>query len=492
LEFCTLNFKPGTLNTKSVFLPITYYLLLNDQIRMTRKLWQGRFREATNQLVESYTASIRFDQRLYRYDIEGSMAHCRMLTRQGLLSEEESDTLVQCLSEILREIEHGDFIFDDAQEDVHMAIEQRLIEKVGEVGGKLHTGRSRNDQVALDVRLFLRDEIKGTVADLTDLQRSLVTQAEVNLGVIMPGFTHMQHAQPVLFSHHLMAYYEMLRRDRQRLEACMMRVNVSPLGSAALAGTSLPIDSAVTAELLDFPAVSRNSIDAVSDRDFIIEFIAAAALIMMHLSRMCEELILWSSTEFGYLELSETFCTGSSIMPQKKNPDVPELVRGKSGRVYGHLLSLLTMMKGLPLAYNRDLQEDKEALFDTIDTLRQSLRILARLWEQVSVNKERLEEMATAGYTMATDLAEYLVVRGVPFRLAHQTVGKIVRYCLEHGKDLGEMALDEFRGFSKAISEDVFGVLDLKKSVDSRRSAGGTSSQRVREAIALAEKELNR
>ncbi len=459
---------------------------------MAGKLWHGRFREATNQLVESFTASIRFDQRLYRYDIEGSMAHCRMLAQQGLLSAEEADTLIQGLGEILREIEHGSFVFDDTQEDVHMAIEQRLMEKVGEVGGKLHAGRSRNDQVALDMRLFLRDEVKGTEEDLKDLQSNLVAQAKANLGVIMAGFTHLQHAQPVLFSHHLMAYYEMFRRDRQRLAACVERINISPLGSGALAGTSLPIDSNTTAELLDFPALSRNSIDAVSDRDFIIEFTAAAALIMMHLSRMCEELILWSSIEFGYVELSETFCTGSSIMPQKKNPDVAELVRGKSGRVYGHLMSLLTMMKGLPLAYNRDLQEDKEPLFDTIDTVRQSLRILAKLWEHISVNKERMEEMAAAGYTLATDVAEYLVLKGVPFRLAHQTVGKIVRYCLEEGKELESLTLDELRGFSKVIDEKIYTVLDLKHSVDSRNSVGGTSLQQVRQAISGAEEELNR
>jgi argininosuccinate lyase len=458
---------------------------------MAGKLWQGRFREATDKLVETFTASIRFDQRLYQYDVEGSMAHCRMLARQGLISEEEADILIQGLSEILREIERGAFVFNDTQEDVHMAIEQRLIEKVGEVGGRLHTGRSRNDQVALDIRLFLRDEIKGTDEDLRDLQQSLVVQAKKNLGAIMPGFTHLQHAQPVLFSHHLMAYYEMFRRDRQRLEDCLQRVNVSPLGSAALAGTSLPIDSALTAELLDFPAVSRNSIDAVSDRDFIIEFIAAAALVMMHLSRMCEELILWSSTEFGYLEISESFCTGSSIMPQKKNPDVAELVRGKSGRVYGHLMSLLTMMKGLPLAYNRDLQEDKEPLFDTIDTVRQSLRILARLWENLSVNQERMEEMATTGYTMATDVAEYLVGHGISFRQAHQTVGKIVRYCLEQGKELQELTLQELRGFTKVISEDIIDLLDPKRSVNSRSSRGGTALEQVREAIALAEKELS-
>ncbi len=459
---------------------------------MGGKLWHGRFREATNQLVESFTASIRFDQRLYRYDIEGSMAHCRMLAHQGLLSAEEADTLIQGLSEILREIDNGSFVFDDTQEDVHMAIEQRLMEKVGEVGGKLHAGRSRNDQVALDMRLFLRDEVKGTEEDLKDLQSNLVAQAKANLGVIMAGFTHLQHAQPVLFSHHLMAYYEMFRRDRQRLATCVERINVSPLGSGALAGTSLPIDSNTTAELLDFPALSRNSIDAVSDRDFIIEFTAAAALIMMHLSRMCEELILWTSFEFGYVELSETFCTGSSIMPQKKNPDVAELVRGKSGRVYGHLMSLLTMMKGLPLAYNRDLQEDKEALFDTVDTVRQCLKILAKLWQHVSVNKERMEEMAAAGYTLATDVAEYLVLKGVPFRLAHQIVGKIVRYCLEEGKELESLTLDELRGFSKVIDEKIYTVLDLKHSVDSRNSVGGTSLQQVRQAISDAEEELNR
>jgi argininosuccinate lyase len=458
---------------------------------MAGKLWQGRFREGTSKLVESFTASIRFDKRLYRYDIEGSMAHCKMLSHQGLLSSEEEDVLIQGLGEILREIERGTFVFEDSQEDVHMAIEQLLIEKVGEVGGKLHAGRSRNDQVAVDIRLFLRDEIQGTDEDVKNLQSSLVAQAKANLGVVMPGFTHLQHAQPVLYSHHLMAYYEMLRRDRQRLSDCLGRVDVSPLGSAALAGTSLPIDSRLTADLLNFPALSRNSIDAVSDRDFIIEFINAAALIMMHLSRMCEELILWCSPEFNYIELSEGFCTGSSIMPQKKNPDVPELIRGKSGRVYGHLLSLLTMMKGLPLAYNRDLQEDKEPLFDTVDTVRQSLRILARLWENVTLNKERLEKMALSGFSLATDIAEYLVTKGMGFRQAHRAVGKMVRFCLEEGKELEEMTLQEFKGFASVISEDVYTILDLKKSVDSRSSVGGTSLQQVREAITLAEEELS-
>jgi argininosuccinate lyase len=414
-----------------------------------------------------------------------------MLSHQGLLSREEEDTLIQGLGEILREIERGTFVFDEAQEDVHMAIEQLLIEKVGEVGGKLHAGRSRNDQVALDIRLFLRDEIKGTDEDIKDLQGSLVEQAKANLGAVMPGFTHLQHAQPVLFSHHLMAYYEMLRRDRQRLSACLGRVDVSPLGSAALAGTSLPVDSKVTAELLAFPELSRNSIDAVSDRDFIIEFTSAAALIMMHLSRMCEELILWCSTEFNYIELSESFCTGSSIMPQKKNPDVPELIRGKSGRVYGHLMSLLTVMKGLPLAYNRDLQEDKEPLFDTVDTVRQSLRILARLWEHVTVNKARMEKMASSGFTLATDVAEYLVIKGMGFRQAHRVVGKMVRYCLEESKELEEMTLQEFKGFASVISEDIYNILNLKNSVDSRNSVGGTSLQQVREAITRAEEELS-
>jgi argininosuccinate lyase len=458
---------------------------------MAGKLWQGRFREGTSKLVESFTASIRFDKRLYRYDIEGSMAHCKMLSHQGLLSSEEEDVLIQGLGEILREIERGTFIFEDSQEDVHMAIEQLLIEKVGEVGGKLHAGRSRNDQVAVDIRLFLRDEIQGTDEDIRNLQDSLVAQAKANLGLVMPGFTHLQHAQPVLYSHHLMAYYEMLRRDRQRLSDCLARVDVSPLGSAALAGTSLPIDSRLTADLLNFSALSRNSIDAVSDRDFIIEFISAAALIMMHLSRMCEELILWCSPEFDYIELSESFCTGSSIMPQKKNPDVPELIRGKSGRVYGHLMSLLTMMKGLPLAYNRDLQEDKEPLFDTVDTVRQSLRILARLWENVTLNKERLEKMALSGFSLATDIAEYLVTKGMGFRQAHRAVGKMVRYCLEEGKELEEMALQEFKGFASVVSEDVYTILDLEKSVDSRNSIGGTSLQQVREAITRAEEELS-
>jgi argininosuccinate lyase len=458
---------------------------------MTGKLWKGRFRQTTNQLVESFTASIRFDQRLYHYDIQGSMAHCRMLVRQGLLSDEEGDVLIQGLGEILREIERGLFVFDDSQEDVHMAIEQRLIEKVGEVGGKLHTGRSRNDQVALDIRLFLREEIQEIDGGLQELQASLVTQAKIHLGTVMPGFTHLQHAQPILFSHHLMAYYEMFCRDRERLKACLERVNVSPLGSAALAGTSLSIDRAATAELLAFPALSRNSIDAVSDRDFVIEFCAAAALIMMHLSRMSEELILWSSTEFGYVELAETFCTGSSIMPQKKNPDVPELIRGKSGRVYGHLMSLLTMMKGLPLAYNRDLQEDKEPLFDTIDTVRQCLKIMARLWENLTVNSKRLESMATIGFTLATDVAEYLVMRGMPFRQAHQVVGKIVRYCLEQEKELQELTLKELNGFSKLISADIFSVLDAKQSVENRNLPGATSMQQVQEAIALAEQELD-
>jgi argininosuccinate lyase len=407
-----------------------------------------------------------------------------------LLSGAEADAMIQGLGEILREIEHGSLALDDAQEDVHMAIESRLMEKVGEVGGKLHTGRSRNDQVALDLRLFLRDEILGTGEDLRDLQKSLVALARAHLGVVMPGFTHLQHAQPVLFSHHLMAYYEMFHRDRQRLESCLERVNVSPLGSAALAGTSLPVDRAATAELLQFPRITRNSIDAVSDRDFVIEFVAAAALIMMHLSRMAEELILWTSQEFGYVEIHETFCTGSSIMPQKKNPDVPELVRGKSGRVFGHLMGLLTMMKGLPLSYNRDLQEDKEALFDAIDTVRQSLAIMARLWEHVSVNPGRLEEMATSGLTLATDVAEYLVLKGMPFRQAHRVVGNLVRHCLDQGKDLAGLSLDELKRFSQLFQEDLHPLLTARHSVDSRRSAGGTATAEVENAITLAEQEL--
>jgi len=454
------------------------------------KLWKGRLREPINQIVEHFTSSIHFDRRLYSYDIQGSLAHCKMLARQGLLTEEEADALIEGLAEISREIEHGTFVLDESHEDVHMAVEQRLIEKVGEIGGKLHSGRSRNDQIALDVRLFLREEIEHTNHDLRDLQWSLIALAKEHLGVVMPGFTHLQHAQPVLFSHHLLAYYEMFRRDRQRLLSCLERVNVSPLGSAALAGTSLPIDREMTAELLGFPEISRNSIDAVSDRDFIIEYVSAAALIMMHLSRLSEELILWSSTEFGYLEIGDAFCTGSSIMPQKKNPDVPELIRGKSGRVFGNLISLLTMMKGLPLAYNRDLQEDKEPLFDTVDTVRQCLQVMARILENVKVNSVRLQEMASRGFTLATDVAEYLVKRGMPFRIAHRKVGEIVQYCLEQQKNLEDLSREEWTSFSKVFEEDLLAALNAKRSADSRHIPGGTAQAEVERAILQAEKEL--
>jgi len=454
------------------------------------KLWKGRFKGSTHQLVDSFTASIRFDQRLYRYDIEGSIAHCRMLEHQGILAPEEADAIVAALGEILREIEHGGFEFDDSQEDVHMAIEQRLIDKVGEVGGKLHTGRSRNDQVALDMRLFLRDEIQAICEELQGLQRVLVAAAKANLGVIMPGFTHLQHAQPVLFSHHLMAYYEMFRRDRQRLLECLQRVNICPLGSGALAGTSLALDRHYTAEQLGFDAISANSMDAVADRDFIIEFTAAAALIMVHLSRMAEELVLWCSPEFAFIDIDDTFCTGSSIMPQKKNPDVPELVRGKCGRVIGNLVSGLTMMKGLPLTYNRDLQEDKEPLFDTVDTVRHCLQIMARLWEHIRVDRDRMCSMAAVGHTTATDLAEYLVTKGVSFRQAHHLVGTIVRHCLEKGKDLSELTPRELAGYHKTLADCGEGFLSVEKSVARRRLPGGTAPGRVREAIARAAEEL--
>ncbi|MCE5243284.1 MAG: argininosuccinate lyase [Syntrophobacteraceae bacterium] len=457
---------------------------------MAEKLWQGRFDQPTNRLVEEYTASIHFDSRLYRYDIEGSIAHCRMLAECGIISHEEASLIVQALGEILREIERGSLNLQSSQEDIHMAIEQQLLHKIGEVGGKLHTARSRNDQVSLDVRLFMRDAIRQCRAGLIDLQKTLVALAEQNLGTIMPGFTHMQHAQPVLLSHHLMAYREMFRRDEERFEDCAGRTNVLPLGSAALAGTTFPIDMEWTARYLHFPRVTANSIDAVSDRDYLIEFNAAAAILMMHVSRLAEELIIWSTSEFAFLEISDAFCTGSSIMPQKKNPDVPELMRGKTARVYGNLVSLLTLTKALPLSYNRDLQEDKEPVFDTVDTVLSTIRLLTKLLPEIRFNRERLTGMAREGYTLATDLADYLVRKGIPFRKAHHAVGQIVHYCIQQKKDLAECSLEELRSFQKVFDTDVYPFLDLHAVVDHRTSSGGTASSRVQEAILQARAEL--
>ncbi|HEX9024106.1 MAG TPA: argininosuccinate lyase [Geobacteraceae bacterium] len=453
------------------------------------KLWGGRFTQPTDEFVEEFTASIEFDKRLYAQDIRGSMAHARMLARQGIIAGADAESIVAGLEDILGEIEACTFDFSVSLEDIHMNIETRLSQMIGEAGKRLHTGRSRNDQVALDIRLYLRDECKGIETLLDFLLDSLLQQAETHLGVIMPGFTHLQTAQPILFSHHLLAYVEMFKRDKGRMEDCRKRLNQLPLGAGALAGTTFPIDREYVAELLDFPEVTRNSLDSVSDRDFALEFLAAASILMMHLSRFSEELILWSTSEFRFVELSDAFCTGSSIMPQKKNPDVPELVRGKTGRVYGNLMALLTVMKALPLAYNKDMQEDKEPLFDTIDTVKGSLRIFADMIREMRLNPERMKAAAAAGFSTATDVADYLVRRGMPFRDAHEVVGKAVRYCIEQKKDLPDLTLDEWRGFSEKIGDDISAAITLEASVNARRATGGTALERVREEIARARRE---
>jgi argininosuccinate lyase len=450
------------------------------------KPWAGRFTQPTDKFVEEFTASIAFDQRMYRYDIQGSIAHARMLAKQGIISPDEAQTILRGLETILADIEAGNFEFSVALEDIHMNIEARLIERIGAVGGKLHTARSRNDQVALDVRLYLRDELKAVLGYLDALQESLLAQAEANLGVIMPGYTHLQTAQPVLFAHHLLAYYEMFKRDAGRLADVLGRLNYLPLGAGALAGTTFPIDREFVAEQLGFEGVTRNSLDSVSDRDFALEYCAAASILMMHLSRLSEELILWSSADFAFIELSDAFCTGSSIMPQKKNPDVPELVRGKTGRVYGNLMALLTLMKSLPLAYNKDMQEDKEPLFDTIDTVKGSLKVFADMIAQMRVRAENMRIAAARGFSTATDVADYVVRKGLPFRQAHEVVGKTVRYCIETGKDIPELSLEEFRQFSPLIEADIYQFVTLEASVNARRATGGTAREAVEREIARA------
>ncbi|BBA68705.1 argininosuccinate lyase [Geobacter sulfurreducens] len=450
------------------------------------KLWGGRFSEPTDQFVEEFTASIDFDKRLYHQDIRGSIAHARMLGKQGILPMAEVEKIVTGLQEVLARIEAGKFDFSVALEDIHMNIEARLTEKIGEAGKRLHTGRSRNDQVALDIRLYLRDEIVEISAYLDMLVDSLIYQAEANLGVIMPGYTHLQTAQPILFSHHMMAYVEMFTRDKGRMEDCLRRMNALPLGAGALAGTTFPIDREHVAELLDFPTVTRNSLDSVSDRDFALEFMGASSILMMHLSRFSEELILWSTSEFKFVELTDSFCTGSSIMPQKKNPDVPELVRGKTGRVYGNLMALLTVMKALPLAYNKDMQEDKEPLFDTIDTVKGSLKIFADMVREMRINAGNMRAAAAKGFSTATDVADYLVRQGMAFRDAHEVVGKTVAYCIANGKDLPDLTMDEWQGFSDKIGEDIFDAITLEASVNARAATGGTALERVRAEIERA------
>ncbi|MEW5757799.1 MAG: argininosuccinate lyase [Pseudomonadota bacterium] len=447
------------------------------------KPWGGRFNEPTDAFVEAFTASVGFDKRLYRHDIAGSKAHARMLAHVGVLTAAEAEKIVKGLDEILADIEAGQFAWSVSLEDVHMNIEARLTQKIGDVGKTLHTGRSRNDQVATDVRLYLRDEIDQIGAELLRLQQNLLTLAAQEAETIMPGFTHLQTAQPVTFGHHLLAYFEMLKRDFARLQDCRKRVNSMPLGAAALAGTTYPIDRAFTARELGFEAICENSLDAVSDRDFAIEFVACAALIMTHLSRFSEELILWASAQFRFVDIGDRFCTGSSIMPQKKNPDVPELVRGKTGRINGHLVALLTLMKGQPLAYNKDNQEDKEPLFDAIDNLRGCLKVFADMIPALRVNRAVMREAALRGFSTATDLADYLVRKGVPFRDAHEIVGKSVRYGVEQGRDLAEMTLAELQQFSSVIEQDVFNVLTLEGSIAARDHLGGTAPRQVKQAI---------
>ncbi|MBQ0799978.1 MAG: argininosuccinate lyase [Porticoccaceae bacterium] len=452
----------------------------------TNQSWGGRFNEATDQFVARFTASVNFDQRLYQYDIQGSLAHAKMLAKAGILSADELADIQRGLGEIAEEIAAGSFQWSIELEDVHMNIEAALTAKIGIAGKKLHTGRSRNDQVATDIKLWLRAEIGELLNAITHLQEGLATLAQREAHTIMPGFTHLQTAQPVTFGHHLMAWYEMLERDYSRLHDCRARMNQSPLGAAALAGTTYPIDRDYSAQLLGFDRPTENSLDSVSDRDFAIEFCAAASLIMTHLSRASEELVLWSSAQFNFIELPDRFCTGSSIMPQKKNPDVPELVRGKTGRVTGHLIALLTLMKSQPLAYNKDNQEDKEPLFDTVDTLKDCLRAYGDMVPAIEVNTEAMRKAASSGFSTATDLADYLVRKGVAFRDSHEIVGSAVAHCIKVDKDLSELALEELQLFSKEIDSDVFTVLTLEGSVAARNHLGGTAPEQVQAAVARA------
>jgi argininosuccinate lyase len=454
------------------------------------KPWGGRFTEPTDAFVERFTASVPFDQRLYRQDIAGSRAHARMLARVGVLTGEERDRILDGLDHIEQAIERGEFSWDIALEDVHMNIEARLTERIGEIGKKLHTGRSRNDQVATDVRLYLREQIDTIGAEIRRFQEGLLDLADREAETVMPGFTHLQVAQPVTLGHHLLAWFEMLSRDAERLADCRRRVNVMPLGSAALAGTGYPLDREYAAELLEFETPARNSLDAVSDRDFAVEFCANASLIMMHLSRMAEELVLWSSAQFDFIELPDRFCTGSSIMPQKKNPDVPELVRGKTGRVYGHLLSLLTLMKSQPLAYNKDNQEDKEPLFDTVDTVLGSLRAFADMIPHMQPRKERMLAAARSGFSTATDLADYLVRKGLAFRDAHEVVGQAVKQAIKRGCDLDGLPLEALQALAPQIEADVFEVLTAEGSVSARNHLGGTAPAQVRARVKEARAKL--
>jgi argininosuccinate lyase len=454
------------------------------------KPWAGRFAKKTHPLVDAYTSSLDVDASLYSYDIRASIAHARMLAKQRIIPRADADVIVRGLREIGREIENGDFQFDSSMEDIHTNIEARLSEKIGEeAAGRLHTARSRNDQVATDFRLYVVEAITHLTGAIRGLQTVLLDVAEANFGIVMPGYTHLQRAQPVLLAHHLLAYFEMLDRDFARFAGCYLRANVLPLGSGALAGAPYSLDRSFVARELDFGDISRNSIDAVSDRDFVAEFLACAAICSVHISRLAEEIVLWSTSEFGFVEIDDAFATGSSIMPQKKNPDVAELARGRTGRIFGNLIGFLTVLKGLPLSYNRDLQEDKAPLFETAESLLLTLLVLTEMLPALHFNEERMRGAALAGYTLATDLADYLVRKGLPFRQAHQAVGKLVRYASERGKELSELTLSEFQRFSPLFAEDVLAI-DLEASLKARDVPGGTAPQRVRQALKEARARL--
>ncbi|MEX2416347.1 MAG: argininosuccinate lyase [Paenibacillaceae bacterium] len=451
------------------------------------KLWGGRFTKQTDQLVEEYTASITFDQQMYEEDIRGSLAHVSMLGKCGIVPQADVDMIKDGLNKILDRMRRGEVEFSISDEDIHMNVEKLLMEEVGPVGGKLHTGRSRNDQVATDMHLYLRKHVTGLVDLLTNLQNSLITQAKANIDTILPGYTHLQRAQPILFAHHLMAYVSMFQRDVERLQDSRKRINVLPLGAGALAGTTFPIDRHYVAKQLGFDRVYENSLDAVSDRDFILEFLSSSAIMMMHLSRLCEELVLWSSTEFRFVELDDAFCTGSSIMPQKKNPDVAELVRGKTGRVYGNLFGLLTVLKSLPLAYNKDMQEDKEGMFDSLATLQGALQLMAPMIATMKVNRDRMRQAVNQDFSNATDIADYLVNKGLPFRQAHEIIGKLVLHCIQNNIYLLDLSLDQYVTFSTLFAADIYEVLQPEHVVNARNVYGGTASEQVLSAIARTE-----
>ncbi|WP_251552000.1 argininosuccinate lyase [Neobacillus muris] len=454
------------------------------------KLWGGRFTKETNKLVEEFTASIPFDQKLAKEDIAGSLAHVQMLGESGIIPEEDADKIRNGLLQIKDLVDQGEVEFLVEDEDIHMNIEKLLLQQIGPVGGKLHTGRSRNDQVATDMHLYLRTKTTELITLVEDVQNAIIGQAKVNIETLIPGYTHLQRAQPVSFAHHLMAYFWMFERDKERLIDSLKRINWLPLGAGALAGTTFPINRKRVAELLGFDTIYPNSMDAVSDRDFILEFLSIGSIIMTHISRLAEELVIWSSQEFQFVELDDSFCTGSSIMPQKKNPDVPELLRGKTGRTYGNLIGLLTVLKGLPLAYNKDLQEDKEGMFDTVETLEGSLKLLAPMIETMTVKKDVMRKAINNDYSNATDIADYLVTKGLPFREAHEVIGKIVLYAIQSGKFLLDLSFEEYQQFSPLFEDDIYNVLAPEHVVAVRNSFGGTSPVQVKQQIKLAEEKL--